>query len=204
MPKTGCNALNEIIGSYKGLTAIYGGASTGKTTLAKLATIEYSKEGKVIFIDTENGFNTDRIRQLTDNFNEVIKHIIVIKAKNFFHQHKAISELSSIKGVSLIIVDTIGAFYRIEVKKDYKKANAILGKQIMVLKDLSKKVPILIINQVYFDIKSGLISPSGGKITTKNSDIVIRLEKKPRRLIVEKPFNKDMLFEIKKEGIVEI
>ena len=90
------------------------------------------------------------------------------------------------------------------VKKDYVKANAILGKQIMILKDLAKNIPILIINQVYSDLKSGLLNPTGGKIVVNNSDVIIRLEKKPRRLIVEKPFSKDMLFEIKKEGIVKI
>lgn len=204
MAKTGCNVLDEIIGSYKGLTLIYGEASSGKTTLAKMAAIEYSKQGKVIFLDTENGFNIERLKQLTNDFDNVIKKIILIKVRNFFYQHKAIKEISSVKGVSLIIVDTIGNFYRMNVKKDYVKANAILGKQIMILKDLAKNIPILIINQVYSDLKSGLLNPTGGKIVVNNSDVIIRLEKKPRRLIVEKPFSKDMLFEIKKEGIVKI
>ena len=140
----------------------------------------------------------------TNDFDNVIKKIILIKVRNFFYQHKAIKEISSVKGVSLIIVDTIGNFYRMNVKKDYVKANAILGKQIMILKDLAKNIPILIINQVYSDLKSGLLNPTGGKIVVNNSDVIIRLEKKPRRLIVEKPFSKDMLFEIKKEGIVKI
>lgn len=204
MAKTGCEMIDGLIESYNGLTMIYGAAGTGKTTLAKLAAIEYCKQGKVVFLDTENGFNMDRLKQLTGNFKDVAKNIILIKAENFFQQHRAIKELGSIKNVSLIVVDTIGAHYRTNVKKDYKKANAILGKQISILNEMSKKVPILILNQVYADIKSGLITPSGGKIITKNADTIIRLEKNPRRIIVEKPFNKDALFEIKEKGIIGI
>src|SRR3989338_9986883 len=112
MQKIGCELTKGLIGAYHGITLIYGEASSGKTTLAKMAAIEYSKQGKVIFLDTENGFNIERLKQLTNDFDNVIKKIILIKVRNFFYQHKAIKEISSVKGVSLIIVDTIGNFYR--------------------------------------------------------------------------------------------
>lgn len=204
MQSTGCGLTNGLIGVYRGITLIYGEASTGKTTLAKMAAIEYSKQGKVIFLDTENGFNTDRIRQLTANFDDVIKNIILINAKSFFQQHQAIKNIDSIKKASLIIVDTIGANYRVYVKNDYRKANAILKTQINALKKIGKRIPILIITQVYSDFKSGLLNPIGGKIVTNDADTIIRLEKKPRRIIIEKPFSKDALFEIKKDGLVRI
>ena len=204
MAKTGCEMLDDILGSYKGLTLIYGAAGTGKTTLAKLAAIEYCKTGKIFFLDTESGFNMDRLKQLTPDYREVAKNILLVKAKNFFYQHKAIKELSSVKGVSLVIVDTIGAHYRVYVKKDYRKANAILKKQLELLREISKNVPLLVLTPVYANINSGMISPVGGKILTNRSDSIIRLDRNPRRIIVEKPFNRDALFEIKKEGIVRI
>ena len=184
MQKIGCELTKGLIGAYHGITLIYGEASTGKTTLAKMAAIEYSKQGKVIFLDTENGFNTDRLRQLTSNFNDVLKSIILINAKNFFQQHQAIKNMGSIKKVSLIIVDTIGANYRVYVKNDYKKANAILKTQINALKKIGEKIPVLIITQVYSDLKSGLLNPIGGKIVTNDADTIIRLEKKPRKIII--------------------
>lgn len=204
MAETGCEVTNELIGSYKGLSMIYGEASTGKTTLCKLAAIEYSKKGKVIFLDTENGFNTDRLKQMKDDFNNVLKKIVLIKAKSFYQQHIAIKDMHSLRGVSLVVVDTIGNHYRVHVKKDYKKANAILRKQVSLLKELSKTVPVIITTQVYSDIKSGLINPIGGKIVVNESDVVIRLDKNPRRIIIEKPFSKDMLFEINAKGMFKI
>ena len=204
MAKTGCDVMDKLVGSYQGLTLVYGVASAGKTTLAKIAAIELSKEGKVIFLDTENGFNASRIKQLTSEFKNVISKVIVINAKNFYHQHKAIMDIWSIKGVSLVVVDTIGAHYRVYVKKDYKKANLILRKQVNVLKELSRKIPVIMATQVYSDIKTGMLKPIGGKIVTGSSDMVIRLEKSPRRVVIEKPFVKDALFEICEKGIFSI
>lgn len=204
MCKTGCDVINELIGSYNGLTLIYGSGGSGKTTLVKLAAIEYSKEGKAVFLDTENGFNIDRFKQLTKDSNNVIEKIILVSAKSFFQQNKAIKEIGSIKKVSLIVVDTIGKHYRYHVKKDYKKANLILRNQIRTLKAISKSIPVIMTTQVYANMKSGLINPIGGKLVTGDSDIIIRLEKNPRRAIIEKPFSKDALFEIKERGIFKI
>ena len=53
MAGTGCGMLDNILGPYNGLTLVYGTAGTGKTTLAKLAAIEYCKTGRVFFLDTK-------------------------------------------------------------------------------------------------------------------------------------------------------
>lgn len=204
MESTGCEVADGLIGYYKGLTVVYGSAASGKTTLAKLAAIELSKKGKVLYLDTENGFNTDRLKQLTNDFKRVIGNVMLVKANSFFKQHIAIKDIGSLKNLSLAVVDTIGANYRVYVKKDYKKANLILGKQMSVLKELSRRIPVIVITQVYSDMKSGLLNPTGGKVVMSKADIIIRMEKNPRRMIVEKPLKKDALFEIKEKGIVGI
>src|SRR3990167_5653659 len=102
----------------KEINCIYGEAATGKTTLAKIAAINFSKDGKVVFIDSERGFNLERFKQLSDNNDELLNNIIVLRPRDLNEQELQIKSLSKIKNLKLIIIDTIGYFYRISNKID--------------------------------------------------------------------------------------
>lgn len=196
---TGSEDLNNFLKGYNLITTIYGSAGTGKTTLAMLAAITQAKYNKkVIFIDTENGFSLERLKQLFPDYNEILKNIFVIRPKNFEDQEKIILNLP--KNISLIIIDTIGSYYRMKVREDNYTTNKSLDKQLNKLKELSKKTPILINNQVYSDTK-GNINVIGGNMLRNWSDNIIKLEKEPRKLKLEKPESKEFLFEIKNNGI---
>src|SRR3989338_6969976 len=115
----------------KGINLAYGESATGKTTLALQESLKEAKENrKIAFIDTENSFSIERIKQMNDNYNELIK-----KLSNF----------------DMIVIDTIGNHYRIDVKNNIYEANARLNKQLTILKELNCKV--LVTNQVYFDVR---------------------------------------------------
>jgi len=197
---TGNKDIDEFLKEYSLITTIYGQASTGKTTLAMLAVINQTKQKKkVIFVDTENGFSLERLKQLTPDFKDILKNIILVKPKTFEEQEKVILNLPK---ASLIIIDTISQFYRMKLKEDNYLTNKSLDKQLRKLKEISKEIPVIINNQVYSDI-NGNVNIVGGDMLRNWSDTVIKLEKNPRKLKVEKPGKKEFLFEIKENGIIK-
>ena len=181
MISSGCDLFEKYDNE---ISCIYGEASTGKTTLAKLAAIETARKNKkVVYVDTENGFNSERIKQLAgDEFQNVLENIILFKPKRFSEQNKIIRSMPEMKNVSLIIVDTISYFYRAKVKEKPKIYNMWIWRQFKILNELSKNTPVIITNQVYSNIKKKNIEMIGGEMFRKLSNRIIRLEKNPRRL----------------------
>jgi len=179
----------------KGVNLVYGESATGKTTLAMQESLKEAKENKKIaFIDTENSFSIDRLKQMNNSYNELIKKIFLFKPKDFIEQHELIKKLSKF---DFIVIDTIGSFYRIELKENLYAANARLNKQLRILKELNCKV--LITNQVYFDINKNRLRNVGDNILARHVDNIIKLEKNPRMLITK---NKKVNFKIEDSGLV--
>ena len=194
---TGSETLNTFLKGYplNKFTLIYGEPATGKTTLALIATqgqIKHNK--KVIYIDTENGFSLERLKQLNPELKD-FNNIITLKPKNFKEQEKLILNLPK-KNVSLIIIDTIGNYYRKEKKPE---ANESLIKQLTKLKEINNNnIPILLINQVYTNLEGETI-PVSNNIITNFSKNIIKLEKEPR--IIKHKKNK-LQFQITDKGII--
>ena len=185
------------------ITCIYGEPSTGKTTLAKLAAISQASKGnKVVYIDTEGSFSVDRIKQLSkEEFDKVLDNIILFKPKRFSEQNQIIKSLPDMKNISLIVVDTISYFYRVKVRDKPKIYNMWMARQFSILKELSKKIPIIITNQVYSNLENKIIMV-GGEMFRKSGDRIIKLNKQPRKIIFESPPDKEKKFEIVNEGFV--
>ena len=179
----------------RGINLVYGESATGKSTLAMQEALREAKENKKIaFIDTENSFSIERIKQMNKDYNKLIKKIFLFRPKDFLEQHELIKRLSKF---DLIIIDTIGHFYRKEVKDNLYAANARLNKQLRILKELNCK--ILITNQVYFDINKNRLRNVGDNILARHVDYIIKLEKNPRKLITK---DKKVDFKIDDSGLV--
>lgn len=149
------------------ITTFYGGPGTGKTNFSLLAAVSQAKKGKkVIFVDTEGGFSSERVKQLIragnngKEYQEVLKNIFILKPTNFAEQKKSFLQLSKYlkEQISLIIVDGITMLYRLEFADARKKeitdiqaVNAELTKQMRQLAEISRKknIPILVTNQIY-------------------------------------------------------
>ena len=59
------NFFSEKGNKNPDIKLIYGPAAAGKTTYCLLTSISMAKKGKkVMFIDTENGFSIERLKQL--------------------------------------------------------------------------------------------------------------------------------------------
>jgi DNA repair protein RadB len=229
---TGSYDLNKwLYGGYeKGvITMIAGPPGSGKTNMAILVSCSQAKKGnKIIFIDTEGGFSTDRIKQIVgENFEDILKNIFLVNPTNFEEQKKVFSTLNARlkkEQISLIVVDGMAMLYRLELgdarkngDENIKGVNMEVAKQMRTLAEISKKqnIPILITNQVYSgfqseeDWKKGIekeINIVGGNLFQYWSKCIIRLknEKGKRKAILLKHRSlpeKEMTFEIKNEGI---
>ena len=129
-------------------------------------------------------------------------YICVIKIDDFEEQCRCFKKLLKIKNVNLIIVDTLGFFYRLELKKDAHYANKKMDKQLQVLSELSRDSDVLITNQIYQNIDDNKVEVVGGNMIKNWSKSIIKLEKSPRKMIFEKPESKELNFKIDCSGIV--
>lgn len=199
------------------ITTIYGPAGSGKTCLCLLCVINAARKGKkIIYIDTEGSFSLERLKQIALDYKKVLDHIIFLKPTQFNEQKKIFEKLREIvdNKVGLIVVDTMGMLYRLELGQDndIKETNRELAKQISYLSEIARKknIPVLLTNQVYanFDEKDQ-IKMVGGDLLRYSSKCLIELQITPsnnRRAILKKHRSiageKEILFKIVDGGII--
>ncbi len=157
-PNTG--VISSLLVEYESgrITLFYGNSASGKTTCCLLAALAAEKH-KVIYVDTENGFNVKRLEQLYGkDVKKLLDNIFLIQPGSFEEQHETLLKLKKIcenKKVKVVVVDTIGNYYRIYNKKDPKKATELLVDQMATLvriaRDLDKVV--IVANQVVADLE---------------------------------------------------
>ncbi len=225
--------LNKwLFGGYEKdvITMIAGPPGSGKTNIVLLAACSQAKKGnKVLFLDTEGGFSSERVKQITeDKYEDILKNIFLLKPTNFEEQKSIISNLQKkIKKehIGLIIIDGMAMLYRLELggaaklKDDekIKQVNREVAKQMRDLSEISRKqqIPIIITNQVYSqflseeEIRKGVkreMNLVGGDLFKYWSKCIIELKKegKKRKAIILKHRSlpeKEMSFEIKNKGI---
>jgi len=200
--------LDNLFEGYKEeINYIYGPPGSGKTTLCKLALIQLLKQNKkVIFIDTENGFSIDRFKQLSgQDYKNLLDNLILVKVKSFNDQCEKLENLKKIRNISLVIIDSIGKFYRNKVKINPKEINQKLVSHLNSLREITKNnTPVLITNQIYEDIEKNKIVPVGGEMVKKFCKKIIELKTNPRKIIQVKPEQKEMIFEITEEGLKKV
>jgi len=227
--------LNKFLyGGYEKdiITTVYGDAGTGKTNLCLLASVSQAKKGKkVLFIDTEGGFSAERAKQLSgkENYEDILKNIILFKPVNFEEQKKAFSSLlKEIKrkgDIGLIVVDGMAMLYRLELgdaiktgeDEKIKNINRELAEQMRTLAEIArtKEIPVIVTNQVYSefltreDIEKGKekeFKMVGGSILQYWSKCILELvnNRGRRKLILRKHRSlkeKEISFEIINSGI---
>jgi DNA repair protein RadB len=135
------------------VTNIYGPAGSGKTNIVLLTMLSCINSKKVVYIDTEGSFSLDRFRQLGGN-EEKLKKIIFIEPNSWKEQHAYVKGIKKVveEGVSLIAIDSMVSFYRLELSQDnFQTINKQLATQYSVLSRIAReyKIPVLVTNQIY-------------------------------------------------------
>ncbi|MEK6926661.1 MAG: DNA repair and recombination protein RadB [Nanoarchaeota archaeon] len=212
------------------VTMIAGSPGSGKTNFAILAACSQAKHGKkVIFIDTEGGFSSERARQIVgDNYEKILKNILLLEPKSFDEQKQSFQQLLKHlrkDQVGLIVVDSMAMLYRLELGDALKsnesakiqEVNREVAKQMRLLAEIAReeKIAVLITNQVYKgfqseeDWKAGKARESnivGGDLFKYWSKCIIELllegSKRKAKLLKHRSLpEKELSFEIRNEGV---
>ncbi len=229
---TGSYDLNKWLhGGYeKGIiTMIAGPPGSGKTNFAILTAVSQAKKNKkILFIDTEGGFSSDRVKQIIEDANPVLKNILILEPSSFSEQKEIFKKLSQkIKEntIELIIVDSMAMLYRLELGDAIKdkevdsirNINREVSEQMRFLSEIArkKKISVLITNQVYKEFqkeedwragKKAEFNIVGGDLFKYWSKCIIELtiDKEKRKAFLMKHRSlppKTMAFDIKDKGI---
>jgi DNA repair protein RadB len=160
------------------LTNIYGDAGAGKTNICLQVACSCIKGGKkVAYIDTE-GVSVERLYQIGGSELDFTK-IIFFTPHTLEEQEKQVKALINIKGLGLIIVDTINTYLRLKYLEDPDGCDIPILRQLDVLHTIARKseVPVIITGQVYMKKDFPEIKQFGGKNVEYFAKTIIKLEK---------------------------
>jgi len=184
----GCDSIDNLLGGgfeSGAITEIYGEAGSGKTNIClQLAKSVVQKGQKVIFIDSE-GLSKDRMQQIFgDDFDTIIKNLLIFEPYDFEEQENVIEKAVSLAmkndDIGLVILDSATGHYRVELAKEHDKADRrTFTSQITALLKLCRRrvMPVILTSQVYTDLDKGEYKPLGGHMLRHNAKIIIRLDK---------------------------
>ncbi len=208
---SGVNVIDELLDGgveHTVVTNFYGPPGSGKTNIGLLFTLSCLKQGNVVYIDTENGFSTERFFQI-GGIKEDLKKILYENPGSFKEQAKVIQKVKK-SNPKLIVVDSIVSLYRLEINKEnFTEVNKELASQLAILSFIAKekKIPVIITNQVY-SVNSDEIELSGRDIVKYWSKCLVELKKvddNKRLIILRKhrslPEGRKAEFEITGSGI---
>lgn len=185
---TGSKSLNELLGGgieTQAVTEFHGAFGSGKTQIgfqlavnAQLPVEEGGVDGAVAFLDAENTFRPDRIKQIAElkgmNAEDVLSKIFVARCYNSDHQMimaDKIGEMIKEKNIKLVIVDSVTSNFRADYtgRGELASRQQKLNRHLHTLQRLSDvyNVAVYITNQVMSrpDILFGdPTAPIGGHI----------------------------------------
>jgi len=235
---TGASALDRLIGGgieAGTITEIYGDSGSGKTQLAlalcvkaQLATDNGGAAGRVLFIDTDDTFRTERVQEIAEasgvDAEQCMHNIRSTRAANFEMQCVALkaaaNELAdAAEGeYRLVVVDCVMAHLRAEYsgRGDLSERQQTLNSYLSELKKLARafKVAVVVTNQVMaipdqFSLGGPQVKSCGGPVMAHNTNTKIFLKKAGRNqkkaVLQHSPFMPygDCLFSITAAGIVD-
>jgi|Deesub1362B_J571_1020462.scaffolds.fasta_scaffold00012_49 DNA repair protein RadA len=198
---TGSKALDKLLGGgveTQAITEVFGEFGSGKTQIAhtlcvtvQLGRDEGGLEAGAIYIDTENTFRPERIRQIAENRGldpeEVLKNIYVARAYNSNHQMLLVEkaeELIKNNNIKLVVVDSLTSHFRAEYigRGALAERQQKLGKHLSDLHRLANlhDVAIFVTNQVQARPDAFFGDPTrpiGGHILAHSATVRLYLRK---------------------------
>ncbi|XP_020567523.2 meiotic recombination protein DMC1/LIM15 homolog isoform X2 [Oryzias latipes] len=205
---TGSQEFDKLLGGgveSMAITEAFGEFRTGKTQLshtlcvtAQLPGENGYSGGKVIFIDTENTFRPDRLRDIADRFNvdhgeHQMELLDFVAAK--FHEEGGVFKL--------LIIDSIMALFRVDFsgRGELAERQQKLAQMLSRLQKISEEynVAVFVTNQMTADPGAGMTfqadpkKPIGGHILAHASTTRISLRKGRGEMRIAKIFDSPVM-----------
>lgn len=126
---TGSDSFNNLMGGgfeTGAITECFGEFGSGKTQIGHILAVNTMKaepDAVVVYIDTENTFRPERIKQLAAgiglDLEDALQRILVVRAYNSDHQMIMVEKIESLvteqgKKVKLVVVDSLTSHFRAE------------------------------------------------------------------------------------------
>uniref|UniRef100_A0A3P9BHI9 Meiotic recombination protein n=1 Tax=Maylandia zebra TaxID=106582 RepID=A0A3P9BHI9_9CICH len=211
---TGSQEFDKLLGGgveSMAITEAFGGDL--KRVLCHSVTAQLPGEdgysgGKVIFIDTENTFRPDRLRDIADRFNvdhdAVLDNVLYARAYTSEHQMELLdfvaAKFHEEGGVfKLLIIDSIMALFRVDFsgRGELAERQQKLAQMLSRLQKISEEynVAVFITNQMTADPGAGMTfqadpkKPIGGHILAHASTTRISLRKGRGEMRIAKIFD---------------
>lgn len=213
---SGSNCIDSLLGGgieTGTITQIYGASGTGKTTLCLMFAKNAAKKYKVAYVDTE-GLSGERVKQIFRDVS-LFSNVFVQEVFTFRQQASALKDVEKLaknEEIKLVIVDCFTSLYRSELEDESRqiKVKRELTAQLTYLLGLARKLElaVLITNQMFTDVKTGLDKPLGGTSIDHLSKTILALERLGgirRATLVKHRYRKEgesCEFQITDEGIV--
>ncbi|XP_060633032.1 meiotic recombination protein DMC1/LIM15 homolog isoform X2 [Anolis sagrei] len=170
---TGSQEFDKLLGGgieSMAITEAFGEFRTGKTQLshtlcvtAQLPGADYTG-GKIIFIDTENTFRPDRLRDIADRFNAdhdaVLDNVLYARAYTSEHQMELLdfvaAKFHEEPGIfKLLVIDSIMALFRVDFsgRGELAERQQKLAQMLSRLQKISEEynVAVFVTNQMTAD-----------------------------------------------------
>lgn len=126
---TGCKEFDEMLGGgfpSGGITEIFARWGSGKTQISHLITVRAlldNEKSKAIYIDTENTFRDDRIKDFAKanklDEDKVLERIMIGRALNTDHQLLLLDEVENMiqkdDNYNVLVVDSLTSHFRSEM-----------------------------------------------------------------------------------------
>ncbi len=196
---TGSEGFNALMGGgfeTGAITECFGEFGSGKTQIAHMMVVNLIKmdpEAVAVYIDTENTFRPERIKQLAEgaglDFEKVLKNIKVARAYNSDHQMLLAEKVEDLikkdkLSVKLLVVDSLMGHFRAEFigRGTLAERQQKLNKHLHVLLKLAdtNNLAVYVTNQVSSDPAQFFGDPTkpvGGNIVAHASTFRIYLRK---------------------------
>jgi len=212
----GCSNFDSLLGGgiEKGsVTLIYGEAGAGKTNVClQLARNVAINGDKVAYIDSE-GLSSERLSQVFKGYEECIKNLLVFEVHSFAEQSDRIDKIEKLAAtgtISLVIIDSLTMFYRLNYEDSYVRNDFIRQTEVLLNMARQYEIAIMLTSQVYSNITTGGVEFLGGHALHHNAKTIIRLDKRTegrRAAVIMKhrslPEGRSALYRITETGITD-
>ncbi|XP_053208860.1 meiotic recombination protein DMC1/LIM15 homolog [Panonychus citri] len=202
---TGSSDLDRLLGGgieSMSITEAFGEFRCGKTQLSHTLCVtcqlasEGSAGGKAIFIDTENTFRPERLKQIAERFEldekSALDNVLYMRAYTSEHQYEILEHTTELlfeskNSIKLIVVDSVMALFRVDFsgRGELADRQQKLAQFLTRLQKLSEEynLAVFITNQMTADPGAAMSfqadpkKPIGGHILAHASTTRIALRK---------------------------